>query len=57
MIVVKVAEVGGVNTLEANLENITVKKFDLAFDVDPLFMKTSASFDEGTKNFVASALN
>jgi condensin complex subunit 2 len=36
-----------VNTLESNLDNISVKKFDLAFDVDPLFKKTSAAFDEG----------
>lgn len=39
--------VGGVTTLESNLDNISLKKFDLAFDVDPLFKKTSATFDEG----------
>ncbi|KYR00563.1 hypothetical protein DLAC_02579 [Tieghemostelium lacteum] len=37
----------GVNTLETNLDNITIKKFDLQFMVDPLFGKTSAAFDEG----------
>jgi hypothetical protein len=41
------AHSGGGNTLETNMDNITVKSFDLAFDVDPLFKKTSASFDEG----------
>lgn len=34
-------------TLEASLEALNVKKFDLAFAVDPLFHKTSAQFDEG----------
>jgi hypothetical protein len=34
-------------TLEASLEALNVKKFDLAFTVDPLFQKTSAQFDEG----------
>jgi condensin complex subunit 2 len=51
-----VLEVGGVNTLESNMDNITVKKFDLAFDVDPLFKKTSASFDEGWININSSVL-
>lgn len=37
----------GVDTLENNPDNLNVKKFDLGFDVDPLFHKTSASFDEG----------
>jgi len=37
----------GVNTLETNLSNINAKKIDLEFSVDPLFRKTSASFDEG----------
>ncbi|PIK51360.1 putative condensin complex subunit 2, partial [Apostichopus japonicus] len=35
------------NTVETNLKNINVNKFDLGFEVDPLFEKTSASFDEG----------
>ena len=34
-------------TLESTLEALNVKKFDLAFAVDPLFHKTSAQFDEG----------
>ncbi|KAL4534408.1 hypothetical protein Ndes2437B_g03686 [Nannochloris sp. 'desiccata'] len=34
-------------TLEPTLEALNVKKFDLAFAVDPLFHKTSAQFDEG----------
>ena len=34
-------------TLESNLDALNVKKFDLAFAVDPLFHKTSAQFDEG----------
>ena len=34
-------------TLEPSLEALNVKKFDLAFAVDPLFHKTSAQFDEG----------
>ena len=34
-------------TLEATVENLNVKKFDLTFAVDPLFHKTSAQFDEG----------
>ena len=35
------------STLEANLDNLNVKKFDLTFALDPLFHKTSAQFDEG----------
>lgn len=34
-------------TIEANEENLRLKKLDLEFDVDPLFQKTSAEFDEG----------
>jgi hypothetical protein len=34
-------------TVETNLKNITVNNFNLEFEVDPLFQKTSASFDEG----------
>jgi condensin complex subunit 2 len=37
----------GDNTLEKNLSNIDTNKYDLEFDVDPLFQKTSAKFDEG----------
>eukprot|EP01135_Chromosphaera_perkinsii_P004742 Nk52_evm14s295 gene=Nk52_evmTU14s295 len=38
-----------VNTIvkQTNLDSINVKKMDLEFDVDPLFKKTSAEFDEG----------
>jgi len=54
----KIAEVGGVNTLESNLDNISVKKFDLGFDVDPLFKKTSAAFDEaGAKGLLLNHLS
>lgn len=35
------------STLEPNIETLNVKKFDIAFAVDPLFHKTSAQFDEG----------
>ncbi|EDQ86567.1 uncharacterized protein MONBRDRAFT_28164 [Monosiga brevicollis MX1] len=35
------------NTLEKNPQVLNVKKFDLAFDVDPLFKHMSAAFDEG----------
>jgi condensin complex subunit 2 len=34
------------NTLEKSFAPLNVKKFDLAFDVDPLFKKTTAAFDE-----------
>eukprot|EP00055_Hartaetosiga_balthica_P005590 m.16596 g.16596 ORF g.16596 m.16596 type:complete len:727 (-) comp4645_c1_seq1:161-2341(-) len=36
-----------VNTLEANPDSLIVKKFDLEFDVDPMFKQMSAAFDEG----------
>ncbi|KAK9866833.1 hypothetical protein WJX84_006304 [Apatococcus fuscideae] len=35
------------STLESNIDALNVKKFDIAFAVDPLFHKTSAQFDEG----------
>ncbi|KAK3698761.1 hypothetical protein QZH41_014526 [Actinostola sp. cb2023] len=35
------------NTIEANIKNLNVNQFDLEFEVDPLFHKTSAAFDEG----------
>ena len=35
------------STLEPSFEALNVKKFDLAFAVDPLFQRTSAQFDEG----------
>jgi len=34
-------------TVEKNLNNINCSKFDLEFDVDPLFKKTSTQFDSG----------
>lgn len=34
-------------TIEKNLNNIDIHKFDLEFDVDPLFKKTSTQFDSG----------
>lgn len=34
-------------TVETNLKNINVNKFDLEFEVDPLFQVMSAAFDEG----------
>ncbi|ESO96826.1 hypothetical protein LOTGIDRAFT_231660 [Lottia gigantea] len=34
-------------TIETNLKNINVNKFDLEFEVDPMFQITSAAFDEG----------
>lgn len=37
---------GGENTLEKNINNINTDKFDLEFEVDPLFKKTTARFDE-----------
>ena len=35
-------------TVEKNLKNINVNKFELEFDVDPLFKKTSSQFDSGS---------
>ena len=35
-------------TIEKNLNGINCSKFDLEFDVDPLFKKTSAQFDSGS---------
>ncbi|XP_059151350.1 condensin complex subunit 2-like [Physella acuta] len=34
-------------TIETNLKNINVDKFDLEFEVDPMFQMMSAAFDEG----------
>jgi len=36
------------STVEKNLKNINVSKFELEFDVDPLFIKTSSQFDGGS---------
>ena len=43
-------------TVEKNLKNINVNKFELEFDVDPLFKKTSSQFDSGSggNQFLAS---
>ncbi|CAK8535492.1 unnamed protein product [Lathyrus sativus] len=35
------------STLESSFEALNVKKFDVAFSVDPLYRQTSAKFDEG----------
>ncbi|KAJ6803752.1 condensin complex subunit 2-like isoform X1 [Iris pallida] len=35
------------STLESSYEALNVKKFDVAFTVDPLYHQTSAQFDEG----------
>ncbi|XP_064398390.1 condensin complex subunit 2-like [Halichondria panicea] len=38
----------GVNkVLEKNVKNLNINTFDLEYQVDPLFKKTSAAFDEG----------
>lgn len=37
----------GVSTLESNEENLTLKDLEYQITTDPLFQKTSASFDEG----------
>lgn len=36
--------------IEKNLNSITTVKYDLAFDVDPFFQKTSSLFDESGVN-------
>ena len=45
-------------TVEKNLKNINVSKFELEFDVDPLFKKTSSQFDGGAggNQFLATLL-
>ncbi|XP_020519572.1 condensin complex subunit 2 isoform X2 [Amborella trichopoda] len=35
------------STLESSFEALNIKKFDVAFTVDPLYHQTSAQFDEG----------
>lgn len=35
------------STLEASFDALNIKKFDVAFSVDPLYHQTSAQFDEG----------
>jgi len=43
-------------TIEKNLKNISVTKFELEFEVDPLFKKTSSQFDgsAGGNQFLAT---
>lgn len=43
----KTKDTEGESTLEKNTANIDANKYDVEFDVDPLFQKTSAKFDEG----------
>ncbi|CAG5135638.1 unnamed protein product [Candidula unifasciata] len=43
----KKKKAGKANTVETNLKNINVDKFDLEFEVDPMFQMMSAAFDEG----------
>ncbi|XP_047336122.1 condensin complex subunit 2-like [Impatiens glandulifera] len=40
-------EVSPLSTLQSSFEALNVKKFDVAFTVDPLYHQTSAQFDEG----------
>jgi len=44
------------NTIEKNLKNISVTKFELEFEVDPLFTKTKAQYDStsGGNQFLAT---
>jgi condensin complex subunit 2 len=46
------------STVEKNLKNINVSKYELEFDVDPLFNKTSTQFDGGSggNQFLATLL-
>ncbi|CAL1535090.1 unnamed protein product [Lymnaea stagnalis] len=43
----KKRKVAKAHTIETNLKNINVDKFDLEFEVDPMFQIMSAAFDEG----------
>ncbi|KAK9938616.1 hypothetical protein M0R45_015342 [Rubus argutus] len=40
-------KISPLSTLEASFEALNLKKFDVAFVVDPLYHQTSAQFDEG----------
>ncbi|CAN8247681.1 unnamed protein product [Cochlearia groenlandica] len=40
-------KISPLSTLEASFDSLNVKKFDVAFVVDPLYHQTSAQFDEG----------
>jgi len=51
-------DMDGENTLEKNLNNLDTNKYDLEFDLDPLFQKTSAKFDEGgAKGLILNNVN
>ena len=46
-------------TIETNIDHLNLSKFDLEYDVDPLFKKNSARFDEGRNggvNFLTSLI-
>ena len=45
----------GERTLETNPENLLTQKYDMEFEVDPLFQKRSAQFDDS--NFTKLMLN
>ncbi|KAI8028858.1 Condensin complex subunit 2 [Camellia lanceoleosa] len=50
-------KVSPLSTLESSFEALNVKKFDVAFAVDPLYHQTSAQFDEGrTKGLLLNNL-
>ncbi|CAK81641.1 unnamed protein product (macronuclear) [Paramecium tetraurelia] len=53
----KLHNTGGENTLEKNQANIDTNKYDLEFEIDPLFQQTSAKFDEaGAKGLLMNNL-
>merc|ERR1711942_561611 len=35
------------NTVETNIKNLNLTSFDLEYDIDPLFKKQAAQFDDG----------
>ena len=44
-------------TIETNVDSLNLSKFDLEYDVDPLFKKNAAMLDEGRNagvNFLTS---
>lgn len=46
-------------TIETNKESLNLSKFELEYDVDPLFKKNCAMFDEGRNggvNFLSSLI-
>lgn len=46
-------------TVETNLDLLNLSKFELEYDVDPLFKKNCAMFDEGRNggvNFLSSLM-